>query len=98
MKQILAPFTSLQRNQPLAQVGAYSPVDWYTKYPIMYVGDATKATAEKGKFIMDKLIEVLVKLLRAVKEDTATAELFQEFLAKTHKPVSPGLWRQPDSA
>ena len=98
MNQIPEPFTNLQRNQPLAQTGAYSPVDWYAMYPIMYVGDARKATAEKGEVIMDKLVEALVSLLRAVKEDTVTPNLFQEFLAGSHKPSSPGLWKRSDSA
>ena len=44
-------FSSLKRNQPLIEVGAYSPMDWYAMYPHMYVGDASKATGEKGRLL-----------------------------------------------
>jgi creatinine amidohydrolase len=87
------PFTSLRRNQSLTQVGAYSPVDWYAMYPAMYVGDASKATADKGKIIMGKLVKALVALLRVVKEDSITPALFEEFQARMHKPASPALWK-----
>lgn len=97
MGQIPAPFTNLQRNQPLSEAGAYSPVDWYAMYPIMYVGDARKASAQKGKVMLDKSVEALVKLLHAVKNDTATPELFREFLDKARNPTSPELWKQPAS-
>ena len=40
-------FTNLRRNKELAEVGAYSQVDWYSQYPHMMVGDARPATADE---------------------------------------------------
>lgn len=93
MNQIPSPFTNLQRNQSLKQVDAYSPVDWYSMYPIMYVGDARKASAEKGKVILEKLVDALVNLIRTVKEDTVTPALMNEFITKSRKPTSPDSWK-----
>jgi creatinine amidohydrolase len=86
------PFLNLKRNQELAEVGAYSPVDWYAMYPAMYVGDAGYATAEKGRLILERHVELLVDLIRAVKADAVTAELLAEFQAGKRKPGVPEAW------
>lgn len=86
------PFTSLKRNQPLSEAGGYSPMDWYAMYPVMYVGDASKATAEKGEKFMARYVEGLVKLIQAVKADETTPELYREFLAKKQNPGVPDEW------
>ena len=86
------PFTNLKRNAKLAEVGAYSQVDWYAQYPHMYVGDASKSTAEKGKLIFDYAVEALVKLIRAVKEDHITPALVREFNERIDQPSSPDFW------
>jgi creatinine amidohydrolase len=87
------PFTNLRRNQALSEAGAYSPLDWYAMYPIMYVGDAHYATPEKGKIIMDKMVDLFVKLIKAVKDDSVTPALMAEFLAKAQRPTSPAGWK-----
>jgi creatinine amidohydrolase len=88
------PFTSLKRNQELANAGGYSPVDWYAMYPHMYVGDASVATAEKGAALLKYEVAALVELIRAVKADEVTPALMAEFLAKKHNPKSPGFWTE----
>jgi len=47
---------SLKVNQSLIEAGAYSQMDWYAMYPYMYVGDASKATAEKGRVLAERRI------------------------------------------
>jgi creatinine amidohydrolase len=86
------PFTSLKRNQELADAGGYSPVDWYAMYPHMYVGDASVATAEKGAALLKYEVEALVNLIRAVKSDDVTPGLVAEFLEKKRSPKSPNFW------
>jgi creatinine amidohydrolase len=86
------PFTNQRRNQPLSEVGAYSPVDWYAMYPHMYVGDSSVATAEKGEVMLKQEVASLVALVRAVKADTVTPALVKEFLARMQKPSAPGFW------
>lgn len=89
------PFTNLRRNQPVADAGGYTQADWYSMYPHMYVGDASKATAEKGRIIMEGEAEALVKLIRAVKADTVTPALVTEFNLRQSNPTAPDFWTQP---
>jgi creatinine amidohydrolase len=87
-------FTNMKRNQPLSEVGAYSPMDWYAMYPHMYVGDASKATAEKGKILAERRVAGLVKLIQRVKADALTPELLKEYLKRKANPTAPGFWTE----
>jgi creatinine amidohydrolase len=87
-------FANLKRNLPLSEVGAYSPVDWYAMYPHMYVGDASKATVEKGKVLVERRINGLVKLIQRVKADTVTPALLKEYLQRKANPASPSFWTE----
>jgi creatinine amidohydrolase len=86
------PFANAKGNAEIADVGGYSPVDWYAMYPHMYVGDASKATAEKGKALLEHQVESLVKLIRAVKGDQITPDLMNDFIQKMKEPVAPDFW------
>jgi creatinine amidohydrolase len=86
------PFVSLGRNAGVGKFGGYSPVDWYAMYPHMYVGDARKATAEKGKIILEHEVNALVELIHAVKEDEVTPGLIQEFVERKRNPKAPDFW------
>lgn len=88
------PFASLGRNANVGQFGGYSPVDWYAMYPHMYVGDASKATAEKGEIILEYEVKTLVDLIRAVKDDAVSPGLLKEFIARRHQPQAPDFWTQ----
>jgi len=89
MEDIPEPFTSRRGNEALKEVGAYSPVDWYSMYPNMYVGDARTATAEKGKVLNDARVEPLIRLIKAVKEDEVTPGLLEQFNRGGENPKSP---------
>ena len=82
------PFTNLKRSQSLQDNHVYSQVDWYSMYPTMYVGDAGKATAEKGKAIMDDLVAGLANAIRAVKNDEVAPGLLREFIRAKESPRS----------
>ncbi|MGN7823633.1 creatininase family protein [Chitinophaga sp. 22536] len=67
-------------NQQRSQLpGLYTPIWWYSSYPNHYAGDASKSGAELGKFISDHEIAQFIKALKAVKADTKTIELQNEF-------------------
>lgn len=83
------PFSSLRRNAELREAGAYSPMDWYAMYPRMYVGDASKATAEKGQRLNEARVEGLVRIIQAVKNDRVTEGLIDEFVEGIDEPSSP---------
>lgn len=89
------PFTSLERNKKLSEVGGYTQVDWYAMYPHMYVGDASQATPEKGKVLLDHTIRALVSLIQAVKSDQVTPGLVKEFNQRKENPYSPQFWTEP---
>lgn len=91
------PFTSMARGQALQDVGAYSPTDWYAMYPAMYVGDASKATAEKGKVLVEAGIGALVELIAEVKADEVTASLQAEFQQLVSHPEIPEAWKRDES-
>ena len=88
MEAVPQPFTELHRGDALREAGGYSPMDWYSMYPTMYVGDATKATAEKGRVICEQQTQNVVRLIKAVKDDTVTPQLLAEFLDAGRHPRS----------
>ncbi len=88
------PFTSLDRLHAVVDAGGYTQVDWYALYPHMYVGDAHKATAEKGEKMLDFRIGLLVELIQAVKADNVSPALVAEFNQRQAKPDAPGFWSE----
>lgn len=65
--------------------GAYSGIWWYANFPDHYAGDAATATIEKGQKLRDLEVNALAKFIKAVKEDSATPALEQEFFAREAK-------------
>lgn len=88
------PFTNQRRNQPVAGAGGYNQIDWYAQYPHMYVGDAHKATAEKGAKLLDYRTDLLVELIRLVKADEVGPALVAEFNERQARPSSPAFWTE----
>lgn len=88
------PFTNARRNAAVASKGGYSQVDWYAQYPHMYVGDAHKATAEKGKKLLAFQSAALVELIRVIKADTVAPGLVAEFNERQLRPKSPSFWTE----
>lgn len=58
-------------------------------YPNMYVGDATPATAQKGRVLLEDRVAAMARLLAAVKRDEVTGPLLAEFYAAARSPTSP---------
>jgi creatinine amidohydrolase len=73
-------------TQPLGRLsqvpGSYSGIWWYADYPDHYAGDARPATAEKGEKLREISVNALARFIKAVKEDTVTAELEREFFER----------------
>lgn len=57
----------------------YTAIWWYADYPNHYAGEGAKATYELGKLVNEHFIESLVTALKAIKQDTKTLELQNEF-------------------
>lgn len=69
----------LNRLKKLRDLGIDVGVWWYADYPSHYCGDGTLATPEKGEKMLAARAGSLVKAIRAIKEDTETKRLQDEF-------------------
>ena len=63
----------------------YTGIWWYASYPNHYAGEGARATKELGKVITDYTVESLVRALKAVKSDTKTLQLQNEFYDRVQK-------------
>ena len=88
------PFTNLRRNRAVSGAGGYSQADWYAMYPHMYVGDAHKATADKGEKLLSYNIAQLANLICAVKADEVTPALVAEFNERQTNPKPAAFWTE----
>jgi creatinine amidohydrolase len=57
----------------------YTAIWWYADYPNHYAGEGAKATVELGRLVNEHYIESLVRALKAIKADTKTLQLQDEF-------------------
>jgi len=57
----------------------YTAIWWYADFPNHYAGEGSKASVELGKLVNEHYIESLVIALKAIKADTKTLELQNEF-------------------
>lgn len=63
----------------------YTAIWWYASYPNHYAGEGAKATRELGQLLTEHTIETLVNALKAVKADTKTLELQNQFFGDVLK-------------
>lgn len=72
--------------QRLKGLDAYTGIWWYARYPNHYNTGATVATAELGKAIVDAEVADLARVIKQVKNDTATLPLQEEFYKQSAEP------------
>ena len=72
----------LGRLQDLRDLNIDVGVWWYADYPSHYCGDGIPATPEKGNFWLDARARGLARSIRAIKDDTETKRLQDEFFGK----------------
>ena len=65
---------------------AFTGIFWYADYPDHYAGDARPATAALGEVALAGWVKGLVKVLRAVKQDTMARKLQAEFHRRAEAP------------
>jgi creatinine amidohydrolase len=65
----------------------YTGIWWYARFPNHYAGDASYANKELGEYDMKKWIGQLVDAIRAVKADSESLKLQQEFFEKAVHPL-----------
>lgn len=57
----------------------FSALSWYANYPEHYVGDASKASYEKGKKLVEFEVKQFANFIKQVKEDQVLPALSEEF-------------------
>jgi len=65
----------------------YTGIWWYARFPNHYSGDGSVATKELGQFEMENWIAVITETIRAVKADTQSLKLQNEFYEKAAHPL-----------
>lgn len=75
----------LGRLQHLRDLNIDVGIWWYADHPSHYRGDGIPATAEKGDFWLSARARGLARSIRAIKDDTETKRLQDEFFSQVHK-------------
>jgi creatinine amidohydrolase len=68
-----------ENQKRLSLPNLYTAIWWYAGFPNHYAGEGSKATRELGQLITEYRVDSIVKALAAVKADTKTLELQNEF-------------------
>jgi creatinine amidohydrolase len=74
----------LERLKTLRDMSVDVGIWWYADHPSHYRGDGLPATVEKGNFWLDARARGLAKTIRAIKDDTETKRLQDEFFGRIH--------------
>lgn len=74
-----SPVKPLGRFKHLRENGVANPLWWYADYPENVVGDASVASEEKGKVVLDIYARSVARAIKAVKEDNEAPRLQAEF-------------------
>ena len=83
MDRIPGETVDLLRRRKLDDIG-FDGIRWYSICPDCYCGNANYATLERGEKYAGFAIENLIKLIRAVKQDTLSREMYDEFYEKSN--------------
>lgn len=67
--------------------GLYTGIWWYARFPNHYAGEGAVASRELGEFSARTWRDAIVRAIRAVKADTASLRLQQEFYQRSRNPL-----------
>lgn len=65
--------------------GVETAFDWQAYAVDLYIGDPRYATKEKGKLLVERMVESLAETIRAIKSDTEVPRLLDEYYRKTYR-------------
>ena len=83
MDQVPPPEDGQPLNRYAHLPGLVTATNWYANYPNQYAGDGSRGTVEQGEELIAAGVEKLVKQIRAVKQDKAVRQLYEEFMGRT---------------
>ena len=67
--------------------GLYTGIWWYARFPNHYAGNGAVASRELGEFEMKTWIDAIVQSIRAVKADTESLKLQNQFYEQSKHPL-----------
>lgn len=67
-------------------------ISWYSQYPNHYAGESSGATPELGEVRLTARSQQLMEAIKAVKADTATIQLQDEFFRQGLSPMETKVW------
>lgn len=79
MRMDQASTESGENQKRLTTPHLYTPIWWYAGFPNHYAGVGGKASPELGKMIAEHTIDTFAKAVKAVKADTKTLQLQNEY-------------------
>jgi creatinine amidohydrolase/Fe(II)-dependent formamide hydrolase-like protein len=65
--------------------GIETPIDWQAYAVDLYIGDPRHATKEKGRILVDKMVEFLADAIRTIKNDTKVPQVLDEYYKKAYR-------------
>jgi creatinine amidohydrolase len=68
-------------------------ISWYSRYPNHYAGQSEGATAELGEVRLASRSRQLADAVKAIKADTTTIRLQNEFFEQSLSPLKTGVWK-----
>jgi creatinine amidohydrolase len=85
MDKILPPVNGrkLNRLKELDEYAVKTPVAWYSNHPEHIAGYGGEATEKDGEEVCAAIVEDLSEIIRRVKADDVSMELYKEFLAES---------------
>ena len=82
MNDVTAPEVGMNLDRLNKLSDGFLGVSWYACFPEHYSGDATTASAEKGKKLQNILVRSLADFVKRVKDDTVAPTLEKEFFER----------------
>lgn len=67
--------------------GIETSVDWQAYAVQLYLGDPRKATEEKGRIIVDKLVEFLADAIKKIKQDAEVPRILDDFYRRAYREI-----------
>ena len=63
----------------------YTPAEWRARFPNHYAGDARNASAEKGRLWFEHRAQMLVGIIKTVKDDEVAPGAYREYDARIYR-------------
>lgn len=74
-----------ENQRRLAIPNVYTAIQWYASFPNHYAGEGAAATQKLGEFLTEHTVNNLANALKAIKADTKTLQLQNEFFNRVLK-------------